>query len=73
MASLMQELLGVMQEEEKQYQTLIELSDVKRQAVIKADIEALGQVTTQEQDVASTLLNLSNKRDQVLKIGRAHV
>lgn len=66
MASLMQELLGVMEEEEKQYQTLIELSDVKREAVIKADIEALGQVTNQEQDVASTLLNLSNKRDQVL-------
>lgn len=66
MASLMEELLDVLGEEEKQYQTLIELSDVKRQAVIKADIDKLGEVTVQEQDAASALLNLSNKRTRVL-------
>lgn len=66
MASLMEELLEVLGEEEKQYKTLIELSDVKREAVIKANIEDLGKVTVQEQDAASALLNLSNKRSRVL-------
>lgn len=66
MASLMEELLEVLGEEEKQYKTLVELSDVKREAVIKADIAKLETVTTREQDAASALLNLSNKRSQVL-------
>lgn len=66
MASLMEELLEVLGEEEKQYQELIELADVKSQAIIKADIDKLGEVTAQEQNAASTLLNLSNKRARVL-------
>ena len=49
MASLMEELLDVLGEEEQQYQVLIALSDIKRQAVIKADIARLGEVTVQEQ------------------------
>lgn len=67
MASLMEELLDVLGEEEKQYQALIELGDVKRQAVIKSNIRELEEITNQEQDAASALLNLSNKRGQVLK------
>lgn len=67
MASLMEELLDVLGEEEKQYQALIELGDVKRQAVIKSNIQELEEITNQEQDAASALLNLSNKRGQVLK------
>ena len=66
MASLMEELLEVLGEEEKQYKALIELGGVKRDAIIKADIQELGKVTTQEQDAASVLLNLSNKRTRVL-------
>ena len=34
--------------------------------MIKADIARLGEVTVQEQDAASALLNLSNKRTRVL-------
>ena len=66
MASLMEELLGVLGEEEKQYEELIELADVKKDAVIKADIEELGRITVREQDAASVLLNLTNKRTRVL-------
>ena len=62
MASLMQELLEVLEQEEKQYEKLIELNDIKRDSVIKANIDELGKVTTQEQEIASVLLNLSNKR-----------
>ncbi len=66
MASLMEELLDALGEEEKQYETLIELGGVKRDAVIKADIGVLGEVTAKEQEAASALLNLSNKRTQIL-------
>ena len=66
MASLMEELLGVLEKEETEYLTLIDLADVKSQAIIKADIAKLGEVTEKEQEAASTLLNLSNKRTQVL-------
>lgn len=66
MASLMEELLDALGEEEKQYETLIELGGTKRDAVIKADIEVLGEVTAREQEAASALLNLSHKRTQIL-------
>lgn len=66
MASLMEELLEVLGDEEVQYDALIALSDDKKNAVIKADIDALGEITTQEQDAASALLNLSNKRTRIL-------
>lgn len=66
MASLMQELLEVLDKEEKQYLELIELNDAKRQSIIKANVEDLKQVTAREQDIASVLLNLSNKRGEIL-------
>ena len=66
MASLMEELLEVLGEEEAQYEALIELGGAKKDAVIRADIEQLGRITVQEQDAASMLLNLSNKRTRVL-------
>lgn len=66
MASLMQELLEVLDKEEKQYLELIELNDTKRQSIIKANVEDLKQVTTREQEIASVLLNLSNKRGEIL-------
>jgi flagellar biosynthesis/type III secretory pathway chaperone len=62
----MEELLGVLDAEEKQYQILIELGGEKRDAVVKADIESLQGVTVREQEAASELLNLSNKRKRVL-------
>ena len=50
MASLMEELLGVLEKEETEYLTLIDLADVKSQAIIKADIAKLGEVTEKEQE-----------------------
>lgn len=66
MASLMQELLDVLGEEEKQYQNLVELNDTKREAVIQADLKELGAVTAKEQEIASVLANLANKRGGIL-------
>ena len=66
MASLMEELLDVLGKEEKQYQELITLATEKTDAVVQGNIEHLTDVTTREQDAASVLLNLSNKRNRVL-------
>ena len=66
MASLMQELLGVLEKEETEYQKLIQMNEVKRESIIKANIESLTEVTAQEQEIAGTLLNLSNKRGEIL-------
>lgn len=66
MASLMEDLLDVLEKEEKQYQELIELGLEKKQAVIKADISTLEQITAKEGETASTLQNLAKRRSRVL-------
>lgn len=66
MASLMEDLLEVLGKEEAEYQKLVAIAEEKRDAVIKGDIKLLDTVTVKEQDAASALLNLSNKRTQVL-------
>lgn len=67
MASLMDSLVEVLEEENIQYEKLVELSKVKKQAIIKADVEALERITGEEQDVSSYLRNLDVRRDSVLK------
>lgn len=66
MASLMEELLDVLSEEEKRYEALAELGQEKREAIIKADIAKLDGVNEKEQQVTSELLNISNKRSSIL-------
>ena len=67
MASLMDNLVEVLEKENEQYEKLVELSKDKKQAIIQADIRTLERITEQEQEVSSVLLNLDNRRDSVLK------
>ena len=67
MASLMDTLVEVLEEENIQYEKLVELSKEKKQAIIKADIAVLENITGQEQDISSILRNLDIRRDEVLK------
>ena len=67
MASLMDSLVEVLEEENTQYEKLVELSKDKKQAIIKADIQTLEHITEQEQEISSYLRNLDIKRDSVLK------
>ena len=67
MASLMDNLVEVLEEENTQYEKLVELSKDKKQAIIKADIQVLEHITEQEQEISSYLRNLDIKRDSVLK------
>ena len=45
MASLMEDLIDVLNKEEEQYQGLIELGKKKREVVIRADIKTLDEIT----------------------------
>ena len=57
MASLMEDLIDVLNKEEEQYQGLIELGKKKREVVIRADIKTLDEITATEQEVATRVLN----------------
>lgn len=67
MASLMDNLVEVLEEENTQYEKLVELSKEKKQAIIKADVSKLEDITEKEQEISSFLRNLDIRRDEVLK------
>ncbi len=66
MASLMDNLLDVLNEEESQYRELINLSNEKKDVLIKADIERLQQITEAEQNITDDLHNLEAKRRSII-------
>ena len=66
MASLMENLLTVLEQENTEYQRLEMLSQKKRQIIIDADISGLEDITGREQEIASTIRNLENKRQEVI-------
>ena len=66
MASLMDDLVGILESEEKEYRRLIGLSEQKRQIIIDANISELEKITEQEQRVTDILHNLELKRNGVL-------
>lgn len=66
MASLMDDLLGVLESEEKGYRDLIVLAQEKRQVIIDADITRLEEITEKEQVIADMLHNQELKRVAVL-------
>ena len=66
MASLMDNLLDVLNEEESQYRELINLSNEKKDVLIRADVERLQQITEAEQNITDDLHNLEVKRRSVI-------
>ena len=67
MASLVEELIGVLTEEEKLYSSLADIGERKRQIIIDADIPAFEAFTVIEQEKSDDLLVLANKQTQLLK------
>lgn len=67
MASLMDNLVEVLEAENAQYGRLVDLSKEKKRAIIQADIKTLEQITEQEQEISSLLRNLDIRRDAVIK------
>lgn len=66
MASLVDELVSVLVEEEKIYSALLDYAERKTQILVDADIPALEQLTAQEQVKSDELLALGNKQIQLL-------
>lgn len=66
MASLMEDLLDVLEKEEKQYKELSDLGETKKDVIIAGNIPELQEITAKEQDAASVIANLAKKRNQVL-------
>ena len=66
MASLVEELINVLAEEESIYKKLTEYGEKKRQIIIDADIPELEKLTDLEQQVSDELLTKSNKQIELL-------
>ncbi|MDY3990643.1 MAG: flagellar protein FlgN [Lachnospiraceae bacterium] len=66
MASLAEELYSVMCEEKKGYDELYDLSQKKRKAIVKRNLQELQDINTQEETITSRLKNLENRRIKTL-------
>ncbi len=66
MASLMDDLIQVLESEIAQYQKLASLSKEKKGVIIKADVPALEKIVDLEQDVSSKIQNLDKHRRKVM-------
>ncbi len=67
MASLIDELIDVLDKEEKEYQDLILLSREKTPVIVKGDLEKLQKITEAEQYVVGKINKLEKKRTEVAK------
>ena len=67
MASLMDELKDVLQQEDRQYQELIALSEEKCQVLVRGDVNRLEQITALEQQQTDVLHQYEMKRKSILK------
>ena len=62
----MDDLIQVLESENKEYEKLAKLSKEKKQVIIDANVPALEKIVDLEQDVASKIQNLDNKRQKVM-------
>lgn len=65
MASLMENLLEVLDQESAEYEGLVELSQKKTPIIVSGDLENLQKITDDEQTIVSRLHNLEKKREEV--------
>jgi nucleotide-binding universal stress UspA family protein len=66
-ASLVEELVSILEEEEKIYRKVLEYGEQKRQILIDADVPALEKLTELEQLASDELLGCSSRQAQSLK------
>lgn len=67
MASLVEELVNVLDAEKKIYTTLVGYEERKKDVLIAADVTALEEITTKEQLAGDELIAYSNQQIQILK------
>ncbi|MBO6208017.1 MAG: flagellar protein FlgN [Lachnospiraceae bacterium] len=62
MASLMEHIIEVLEQENTEYRTLIKLSEEKTPIIIKADLENLNRITEAEQVIVARIQKLEKDR-----------
>ena len=67
MASLVEELVNVLEAEKQIYTTLVGYEERKKDVLIAADVATLEEITTKEQLAGDDLIAYSNKQIQMLK------
>lgn len=65
MASLIDELISVLDMENEEYKKLITIASEKTKVIVKNNLDKLREITAIEQDHLSTLINLEKKREEV--------
>ena len=66
MASLVEELVNILEAEQKVYETLTGYEEKKKDVLIRADVPALEEITNLEQLAGDELIAYSNKQVQAL-------
>ena len=67
MASLMETLVDVLDKEGTMYEKLLGLSSRKTAVIVKGDLEALAEITDEEQCIISDIQNLEKQRVVAMK------
>lgn len=62
MASLMENLIAVLEQESSEYEGLLDLSQKKTPIIVSGDLEQLQKITDDEQVLVSRISNLEKKR-----------
>lgn len=67
MASLIENLISVLEQEHSEYETLLELSRKKSPVIIRGDIEQLQKITDEEQNIIDRIRRLEGKREEAIR------
>lgn len=67
MASLIEELIDTLGQEAKLYNDLIDIAESKTQVIVSNDLEALQEITAEEQFMVEKVNVLDKKREEIVK------
>lgn len=67
MASLIENLISVLEQENSEYETLLELSRKKTPVIIRGDITELQKITDEEQNIIGRIHQLDGKREESIR------
>lgn len=67
MASLMENLIDVLEKESLEYENLLGLSNSKTPVIVEGNFETLAKITDEEQLVVSRINHLDQKREEVMR------
>ena len=66
MASLLENLIDILDQENNEYEKLVVLADRKTPVIIKGDVNTLGSITEQEQEIVGRIQHLEKQRTEAL-------